>query len=368
MYSVHRAYKSIQFDKLKHYISQKGIAAGTYNFTLLAGYDVAYGGGKTYQFTLAQDVPAGGCLMFPWGYQVQADTVKISSYASLTATTATESVSVIEGSDGISLGVADGNTENMNHTHRIRHGSNNYAQSAIRQWLNSSAALGSVWAPKTKFDRPPSWHTSSDPAYAGFMRGFDSDFLDVVQPAVIPYRTNSICETDSLDGTVQAVNQVYTITDKFFLLSLPEIYGTWDSASYKDGELLEFYDGLTDTERIKYDAFGAAYYAWLRSPNPSYAGIARGVYTDGSLGSGGAYGAYGAAAACIIASPYQNAEKDFEATATIEILRSNAAGTVCDEFEVKTGKADKENWTKTTHTARMSGTTGYHRRSALDTG
>lgn len=260
-------YKSIQFDGTEAlYFAEEGLIAGIYNFTLPAGYEEAYGGGKTYQFTLTQNVPAGGCLMFPWGYQVQADTVKISSYASLTATTAIESVSVMEGSAGTSLGTADGNTPNMNHVQRACYGSGNYAQSAIRQWLNSSAALGSVWMPQTKFDRPPTWHTSSDPAYAGFMNGLDTDFLAIIEPAIIPCRTNGIFEVNSLDGTEFAINQTYNLTDKFFLLSRPEVYGTWDSTSYKDGELLEFYDGLTQTERIKYDAFGAARHAWLRSP------------------------------------------------------------------------------------------------------
>lgn len=293
------AYKSIQFDGIEAlYFAEEGLAAGTYNFTLLSGYDIDYGGGKTYQFTLAQDVPAGGCLMFPWGYQVQADTVKISSYASLTATTAIESVSVIEGSVGTSIGVADGNTENMNHTHRIRYGSNNYAQSAIRQLLNSSAAVGSVWTPQTRFDRPPSWHTSADGAYAGFMRGFGEDFLSMVVAAEIPCRTNSVYETASLDGAQYATNTVYNLKDKFFLLSRPEIYGTWDSTSYKDGELLEMYSGMTDLERAKYDAFGTGRYAWLRSPYPSYANNVRDVNPDGVLSGTNATNSIGVAPAC----------------------------------------------------------------------
>ena len=32
----------------------------------------AYGGGKTYQFTLTQAVPVGGQLTFKWDYNVQA--------------------------------------------------------------------------------------------------------------------------------------------------------------------------------------------------------------------------------------------------------------------------------------------------------
>lgn len=291
-------YRSFVFDATEAlYYAAEELPAGTYNFTLLAGYDTTYGGGKTLSFTLTKPVPAGGVIMFPWGYQKQSTDTKISTYASNAATAAIESVTVTESADGTSLGVADGTVENLNHTHRIRYGSNNYAQSAARQWLNSDAAAGGVWAPTTVFDRPPSWNTS----YSGFMLGLPADFLAVVEPAAIPCRTNSIFEVNSLDGTEFAVNQVYTLKDKFFLLSRPEIYGTWDSATYKDGTLLEFYEGLTDTERIKYDAAGSARSCWLRSPTPGHADYERIVNTSGALSNHSAYFAYGVAPACIIA-------------------------------------------------------------------
>ena len=291
-------YKAMQFDNTEAlYYAAEELPVGTYNFTLLAGYDATYGGGKTLSFTLTKPVPAGGVIMFPWGYQKQATDTKVSTYESNTATAAIESVAVTEAADGTNLGTADGKTANMNHSHRIRYGSNNYAQSAIRQWLNSDAAAGSVWAPTNIFDRPPSWATNT----SGFMRGLPADFLEAVQAAIVPCRTNSIFEVNSLDGTEFAVNQVYTLSDKFFLLSRPEIYGTWDSSTYKDGELLEYYNGLTDTERIKRDEAGSARSAWLRSPSPGSADYARTVDTSGALGNRNANYAYGVAAACIIA-------------------------------------------------------------------
>ena len=50
---------------------ETALAAGTYNFTLLAGYDTTYGGGKAYQFTLTKEVPAGGQITFPWNWNTQ---------------------------------------------------------------------------------------------------------------------------------------------------------------------------------------------------------------------------------------------------------------------------------------------------------
>lgn len=291
-------YKTLVFDAPEAlYYAAEELPAGTYNFTLLAGYDTTYGGGKTLSFTLTKPVPAGGVIMFPWAYNTQSTATKISTYASNAATAAIESVAVTEAADGTSLGTADGKTENVNHTHRIRYGSNNYAQSAARQWLNSDAAAGAVWAPSNIFDRPPSWNTS----YSGFMRGLPADFLAAVQPAIVPCRTNSIAEVNSLDGTEFVINQVYELQDKFFLLSRPEIYGTWDSSTYKDGELLEFYEGFTDTERIKYDAAGSARICWLRSPHPGHAFNERFVNTSGALDFNIANYGFGVAPACIIA-------------------------------------------------------------------
>ena len=134
------------------------------------------------------------------------------------------------------------------------------------------------------------------------MHGLPADFLAVVQPAVLACRTNSLFEVESLDGAAFAINQLYSLkVDKFFLLSRPEIFGDWDSASYKDGTQLEYYNGLTATERIKRDAAGTARNAWLRSPLPSNASIARIVYSSGGGGNNSAYSSYGVAPACIIA-------------------------------------------------------------------
>ena len=295
------SYLSLVFDAYEAlYYAAEEIPAGTYKFT----WDYATGSmvNGTYQFTLTKPVPAGGQIVLGTNSSSTAITAcKIATYATVAATAAIESgITVTAGSGGTSLGTihstsSDG--ENLNCAQRIMWGSNNYAQSAARQWLNSGAAAGGVWTPTNKFDRAPSWATSK----AGFMSGLPADFLAVVQPAAIPCCTNSVFEVNSLDGTEYTVNKVYELRDKFFLLSRPEIYGDWDSATYKDGERLEYYEGLTNTERKKYDAAGSARNCWLRSPTPGSAYGERTVDTDGSMGNYGAFCAYGVAPACIIA-------------------------------------------------------------------
>ncbi len=294
-------YLTLVFDAYEAlYYAAEEIPAGTYNFT----WNYATGSmvNGTYQFTLTKAVPAGGQIVLGTNSSSTAITsCKIATYATVAATAAIESgIVVSEGSEGTSLGTTSNYTstsENLNCAQRIMWGSNNYAQSAARQWLNSDAAAGSVWTPTNKFDRAPSWATSK----AGFMKGLPADFLAAVQPAAIPCRTNSVFEVNSLDGTEFTVNKVYTLNDMFFMLSRPEIYGSWDSSSIKDGELLEYYEGLTDIERIKYDAAGTARNCWLRSPYPGGANLERYVTTSGALTSNYAFYGNGVAPACIIA-------------------------------------------------------------------
>ena len=294
-------YLTLVFDAYEAlYYAAEEIPAGTYNFT----WNYATGSmvNGTYQFTLTKAVPAGGQIVLGTNSSSTAITgCKIATYATVAATAAIESgIVVTEGSEGTSLGTiaaTSATSENLNCAQRIMWGSNNYAQSAARQWLNSDAAAGSVWTPTNKFDRAPSWATSK----AGFMKGLPADFLAAVQPAAIPCRTNSVFEVNSLDGTEYTVNTVYTLNDMFFMLSRPEIYGSWDSSSIKDGELLEYYEGLTDIERIKYDAAGSARSCWLRSPTPGRANYERNVTTSGALSSDGAIRGGGVAPACIIA-------------------------------------------------------------------
>lgn len=287
---LHDCLLSLQYDATEAlFYAENELPAGTYNFTLLAGYDTTYGGGKTYSFTLANPVPAGGVIMFPWGYQKQAADTKISTYGSVTSTTVIESVAVTEGANGTALETVG----ECNHTHRIRYGSNNWMQSAMRQYLNSDAAAGSVWTPKTNFDRPPSWATNT----AGFLNGLDADFLAVI-------------------GEVDKITTLNTLTDgggsetnaeKFFLLSRSEVYGGKENGIL-EGDAYPYYSETSDlsaagtgadTNRIKYRN-GAAQYWWLRPPITSNSGGVRVVYATGGVYYNYAYHSYGVAPACCI--------------------------------------------------------------------
>ena len=281
---------AMQFDGTEAlFYCETELAAGTYHFTLLAGYDTAYGGGKSYQFTLTKAVPAGGVIMFPWSYQKQASTVLVSTYESRTATTAIESVAVTEGTGGTALDTLG----ECNHTHRIRYGSNNWKQSAMRQFLNSKGAAGTYWTPQTNFDRPPTWNAST----AGFLSDLDEDFLEVVGEVTKRTVLNTVCDGGGYED----------LTEKFFLISRSEAYAGNENG-IEEGTPYEYYSLGSDlsaagtgddSNRIKYRS-GSATYWWLRSPYSGNGYSVRMFYPSGYLYHSSAHNSYGVAPACNI--------------------------------------------------------------------
>ena len=277
-----------QFDASEaFYYAEAELPAGTYNFTLATAYSSWAEG--TYQFTLTKPVPNGGQLAIS-GYADAAMTARqVRSYANQTTTTVTESVAIISGSGGTYLGTFG---EGLHHSHRVSYGSNNYKESAMRQFLNSSAAAGSVWTPQTKFDRPPSWLTS----LAGYKNGLDQDFLAVVGKVVLPCSANNTYEAP--DSSITKGTK-YTLNDEFYLASAMEIFNTnLDVAD--DSKVFPFYEGAGNTDRIKYRDGAAANWC-LRTPISWNASHVRLVDSDdGAMYNHVAAYSFGLAPACTI--------------------------------------------------------------------
>lgn len=276
-----------QFDASEaFYYAEAELPAGTYNFTLATAY-VSWAEG-TYQFTLTKPVPKGGQLAIS-GYADAAMTARqVLSYANQTTTITTESVAITAGSGGTNLGTFG---EGLNYPHRVSYGSNNYKESAMRQFLNSSAAAGSVWTPQTKFDRPPSWLTS----LAGYKNGLDQDFLAVVGKVLLHCSANNTYEAP--DSSI-AKGTKYTLNDEFYLASAMEIFNTnLDVAD--DSKVFPFYEGADNADRIKY-CDGSTANWWSRTPASGDAGDVRLFQFDGTVNSYGAVRSNGLAPACTI--------------------------------------------------------------------
>lgn len=146
-----------------------------------------------------------------------------------------------------------------------RWGYNRWSHSAIRQWLNSdSAEKGNWWKAKHLGDVAPNELKNR----AGFLSGFEQDFLDVIKKVKIRTQLNTITDKDI--GTDEET------VDLMFLPSKEQLYGTLEGSIYND-EAFEYYKQVAgfeapnngnSTGRIKYklDAQTSADWQWLRSP------------------------------------------------------------------------------------------------------
>jgi hypothetical protein len=294
---AHDVLSDMQFDaKEALFAFDNGLAVGTYHFTVGAQQWYTSDVGKTIQFTLSSAIPAGGQLVVNNTYNATMIGSTISSYASGTATTATEIVTMLEGSSGTDLGtVTTGLSQDgvINSIQRALLGSNNWEKSAIRQYLNSSASAGSVWEPQTKWNRPPSWAANT----AGFLNGMSADFMAAL---------GTSSKTTALN-TVTDGGDTRTTLDKMFLLSCSEVYAD-DIVTGGEGSPYKYYSDYSDyqspsasadSNRIKYRN-GAAKYWWLRSPYVGNASYVRSISLTGALSNLGATSSIDVAPACCI--------------------------------------------------------------------
>lgn len=268
---------AMQFDAPEAlYYCETTLEAGTYHFTA---------NGTDYQFTLESDIAAGSQLILNF----IGDTPRTITVAS------TKGGAVSEGSIEVSAG--SGGTElATNDISRARYGSNNYKESAIRQWLNSSAAAESVWTPQTNFDRPPKQHTGEGGTtkQAGFMNGMDVDFLAVI---------GNVTKVTAVPSN----NTTDTTNDRFFLLSRSEAFAS-NISGLNEGTAYPYYADYSDynaanenadSNRIKHVSGSAAFW-WCRSPQTIDSRLVRGFLNNGKLGENSAGGNGGVCPACCI--------------------------------------------------------------------
>ena len=173
---------------------------------------------------------------------------------------------------------------------RQQYGNNRYIHSAIKQWLNSNDAVFN-WVSQHQYDAAP---TGAPYTGAGFLKLLDPELVAVIGAV------NKQVARATVDGGGQDL-----FSDKVFLLSRKEIYGT-DEGTVTGEKAYAFYSAMAGVAtdgalagRIKLLS-NAARNWWLRSPNVGYSYYPRLVYTDGYVHYGYAYGAFGLAPACCI--------------------------------------------------------------------
>lgn len=194
------------------YACPDGLAAGTYYVTFGSSWgSKGANAGTSWNFTLTQDVPAGGLLSgFESLPNVATSSFSVKSLASATAESPIETVAVSSGAAGTDLGTMQYTTTSdgsPNCMQKVGYGSNRWGTCAVRQYLN---AKGLNWfAPKEKFDIRPDQFNKY-----GFMSGFDDDFLSAIKPVKVTTALNTV---EGFDKTTEDT------FDIFFLPSLEQM-------------------------------------------------------------------------------------------------------------------------------------------------
>ena len=249
---------------------ENGLAAGSYCFTHSS---------STYYFTLTTAIPAEG--------QLRATTSAFQTYASMesTSTLETGTVSTTEISGATSLGTTA--SGNLNHMDRVNYGSNNYKESGLFQWLNSTATANTPMPRITKFSRPYSVNVP------GFLGALDSSFVAAIDDTTWFCSTNNTYECPSSLGGTVAKQNAYTVTAKIGLASEMEIFGSYGGTA-DDSTIYDLYSGADADDRKKYQpGTSTARIWWLRSPYWYSASSERYVNTSGAAGHNDASGSYG---------------------------------------------------------------------------
>ena len=274
------------------------LAAGTYHFTVYkAGHfeQTTYDG--TYQFTTTQAIPADARLL-------SAILGKISSTKQWllnngvelydTDDTLIEKCALTEGSEGTDLGTISQTSANIvdtlgkfNSSGRCSQGSNNWAQSNIRQWMNSDAAAGAWWTKQTPFDR----RSDSYDNVRGLKGDLDTEFVAVLGEVDIETQTNYGYEYGYTAG------ETYTTRDLLFLPGYSNV-NTGDSQAY------EYFKDATNAMRqknaVNEERTNAIWF--LRTPSWSYS-YALLICNNGSVSYNNIvwpYYPYGCVPTCVI--------------------------------------------------------------------
>lgn len=247
----HYAMQAVQFSASQAaYVCESALSAGTYYFTIGTTWGSNCTAGTSYYFTTTTTIPAGGQIVigtassfYTWGApDVVPSSWRAYTFSSASSTTALETLTLTQGTSGTSLGTMYSTTaygaSGMQNLQSCAYGYNRWSHSAMRQFLNSSAASGSWWTAQHDADRPPQQLSSLQ----GFMAGFDDAFLNIIKPVKVTTLLNTA--SDSAIGTSE------NTYDTFFPASLEQEYIVPQVSEY-EGDYWEYWKqrlGLTSPQ------------------------------------------------------------------------------------------------------------------------
>lgn len=285
----------VQFSHQRAFLRcPSGLAAGTYYVTIESSWGTHVQAGDVVCFTLANAVPAGGRVAGMYGAPDQAKSSwRIYAY-SADGKTVLETVTPTFTADGTDLGTIKASTRNgdLNSMQETAYGWNRWSTSALRQYLNSAAAVGAWWTAQDEWDIAPDQLTTK----AGFLSGCSEEFINVLKTVKVVTYPNTV--NDDPQGNTPDITY-----DKVFLPSLEQMYCNPQKAG--EGEYHEYWkrrtgrttpcaQGGTYPELIHYavENHTSSQYVRLRSATRGYAGYTWLVYSSGYVSNGAASGAF----------------------------------------------------------------------------
>ena len=271
---------------------------GDYYITISIDYGNGWVAGKSIQITLSEAPAEGDQLVIDCGKNSDNNPTagRTWNIYAKGSTTSKQTGTTSEGTSGTKLGETSSldslhTNGKINAPGRVVYGYNRWAQSALRQWLNSDAAAGGWWTPQNDWDRPPAVAAT----LAGFLAGYAEEVKQYFKPIKV------VTVTNNGDGNTDDITY-----DKVFLSSLEQMYCV-PQFSGKEGEYWEYYKRLlgrttpaptsSTYPRLKKYALNAptsAQYCFRRSAYRSNAYNVWLVYTSGSVNASNA----GAALRC----------------------------------------------------------------------
>lgn len=207
-----------------------GLAPGTYYFTIASSWGTHVQENDVVCFTTTVAVPEGGRVSGCYGAPDQAKSNwKIYTH-SADGKAVLETITPTFTASGTDLGTVQLNQRNgnLNSMQEAAYGWNRWKTSAIRQYLNSDAAVGNWWTAQDDWDIAPTELTTKP----GFLSGWDESFVEAIKPVKVVTYPNTVY--DDTGGNTPDITY-----DKVFLPSLEQMFINPQKAG--EGEYHEYW-------------------------------------------------------------------------------------------------------------------------------
>lgn len=282
--------KDVQFSHPRAAVKcPEGLPAGQYYITIGAKLNNNLPANTIISFSLINDIPVDGRI-FVLNLGNAADTRKVQVYAA-DGKTILEEATPGNTAEGTSLGTMALNTrtENLSSIYEAAYGYNNWAMSAIRQYLNSDAGIGEWWTAQDGWDIAPSQLDQ----IPGYLTGMTQEMKNAITQVKVVTKANTVT-----DGGVDLVTY-----DKVILPSLGQMFITVQAEG--QGTAFDYWKEMKgdDTPFAYYPTVYDAYpfygienhdkkvNTWLRSAYRGLAGRVWFVSSGGIVNSTYAFGA-----------------------------------------------------------------------------